>query len=127
MGRSRYSNKKTTLFNITFDSQGEADRYVRLRERAESGEITDLRVQPTFELQPKFRRGKKTIRAITYTADFEYLENGVRVVEDYKGKAKSRKGRKTRTAETPEFRLKAKMLQFKFPEIDFRVVTAEAA
>lgn len=127
MGRSRYSNKKTTLFNIIFDSQGEAERYARLRERAESGEITGLCVQPTFELQPKFKRGKKTIRAITYTADFEYVENGVRVVEDYKGKAKARKGKKARTTETPEFRLKAKLLQFKFPDIDFRVVTAEVA
>lgn len=128
MGKSRYYNRKVTLFNIVFDSQGEGERYLKLLDRQERGEIKNLTVQPRFVLQPSFKRGKKTIRKIEYIADFQYDENGVTVVEDYKGKAKKGKnGKKARTTETPEFRLKAKILQFKFPEIDFRVVTDEAA
>lgn len=45
------------------------------------GEISDLEEQVKFELIPK-QEGE---RAVTYTADFRYRENGQTVVEDSKG------------------------------------------
>jgi len=45
------------------------------------GLISDLEEQVKFELVPK-QEGE---RAVTYTADFRYKENGQVVVEDSKG------------------------------------------
>ena len=57
------------------------------------------------------------IRAITYTADFSYVEtqDGHPVVEDVKG------GKATQTA---VFKLKVKLLKNKYRLIDFRIVEA---
>lgn len=96
-----------------FDSAKEAGRYVELTLLARAGEISNLRLQPRYELQPSFKRGKKTVRKIEYVADFEYVENGVTVAEDVKG------GRGT---QTEVFRLKAKLFQFKYPSIELKVI-----
>lgn len=109
---SKYRNRKTTVDGVRFDSKAEAARYRELKLLQTGGLIRDLQLQPAFELQPKYRYNGKTVRAIKYIGDFSYLENGVRVVEDVKGKA------------TEVFKLKAKLFQFKYPDIDFRVVAA---
>ena len=84
-----------------------------LLERA--NKIKSLELQPKFELQPKYKNSKgQCIRAITYKADFSYIEThsevGKLIVEDVKG------------VETKEFKLKKKMLEYKFPDIDFRII-----
>jgi len=48
-------------------------------------------------------------RAITYTADFRYLENGASIVEDFKGR------------ETEVFKLKRKMFASRYPGHRFRI------
>lgn len=106
---SKYGNKKTVIDGITFDSQAEARRYEELCLLQRAGEITALRLQPKYELQPKFKRGKKTILPITYIADFEYLEGDKVVAEDVKG------------VKTQVFSLKAKMFQFRYPDIELRI------
>ncbi len=106
---SKYGNKKTVIDGIKFDSKAEARRYTELKVLERVGEITDLRLQPKYELQPKFKRGKKSIQAITYIADFEYREDGKLIAEDTKG------------VRTQVFTLKAKMFQFKYPDIELRV------
>ncbi len=113
---SKYGNKKTVIDGIKFDSKAEARRYGELKILERVGEITDLRLQPKYELQPKFKRGKKTILPITYIADFEYLEvkGGKVVAEDVKGGT---------ATQTPVFRVKAKMFQFKYPDIELRIVS----
>ena len=60
-----------------FASKAEARRGEELYLRMKAGEISDLRYQVKFELFDKPK--------ITYTADFAYLENGKRIVEDVKG------------------------------------------
>ena len=96
---------------IKFDSIAEGRRYKELKLLQQGNYITELKLQPKFELQAKYTNNKgKHIRAITYKADFSYIENGKLVVEDVKG------------METKEFKLKKKMLEYKFPEIDFKLV-----
>lgn len=108
---NKYRNIKTIVNGIKFDSKAEAERYIVLRTAQNNGEITDLKLQPQFQLQPKYINNKgKTIRAITYKADFSYYIRGTLIVEDVKG------------METKEFKLKKKMLEYKYPDIDFRLV-----
>lgn len=106
---SKYGNKKTTRHGVKFDSKAEANRYDELLLLERVGEISNLRRQPKYELQPKFKRGKKTIQAITYIADFEYCERGRVVAEDVKG------------VKTQVFSIKAKMFQFRYPDIELRI------
>ena len=104
---SKYHSKKTTIYGITFDSKREADRYCELRLLEMAGKIKDLRLQYQFILQPPFRKNGKSIRAITYVADFVYcdLERMRIVVEDVKG------------YKTKEYMLKRKMFEYKFPDL----------
>lgn len=72
---NKYRNRKTIVDRITFDSKAEANRYIELKMLEKSGYIKQLKLQPKFELQPKYKNNKgETIRAITYKADFSYIE-----------------------------------------------------
>lgn len=107
---SKYRAKKTIVDGITFDSKGEANRYKYLLLLEKSGTISNLELQPIYLLQDKFKVGAETIRAIKYVADFRYIENNSVVVEDFKG------------METVLFKIKRKLLLYKFKSIDFRVI-----
>ena len=104
---SKYRSKKIIIDGITFDSKRESDRYVELKLLERCGKIKDLELQHKFVLQPSFKKNGKTIRAITYIADFTYfdLERMRIVVEDVKG------------YKTEVYRLKKKMFEFVFPEL----------
>lgn len=112
--RNKYGARKVKLDGFTFDSQAEADRYVQLKLMERAGEIGDLQVHPRYELVEAFtdRDGRRQ-RAVTYVADFAYMEAGQPVVEDVKG------GKAT---QTPVFKLKAKLFLRRYPEIAFRIV-----
>lgn len=93
----KYRNKKITIDGITFDSQKEAYRYKELCLMQQSGMIQDLKTQVKYILIPAQRepdtigkkggvhKGKLIERECAYIADFEYMENGKKVVEDTKG------------------------------------------
>lgn len=110
MTYKKYRNKKTTIDGITFSSKGEANRYCELKLLERAGLISDLQLQPKFELQPKFKKDGKTIRAINYIADFQYVENGQIVVEDFKGVI------------TKEFSIKKKMFEYRYRDLELRIV-----
>ena len=103
---SKYYSRKTTIYGITFDSKKEADRYCELRLLEMAGKIRELKRQVQFVLQPTFKKNGKTIRAITYVADFEYydIEKGKYIVEDVKG------------YKTKEYKLKKKMFEYRYPD-----------
>lgn len=110
---NKYRNRKTVLGGICFDSKREAERYAELNILLKAGGIKDLILQPKFELQGKFRCRNKSYPAITYKADFQYIETatGTVVVEDVKG------------METEAFKLKKKLFLRKYgDEYDFRIV-----
>jgi hypothetical protein len=83
---------------------------LKFLERA--GKIKDISLQHKFELQPSFKKNGKTIRAITYIADFVYfdLERMVNVVEDVKG------------YKTKEYLLKKKLFEYKYPYLTIKEV-----
>lgn len=84
--RSKYHNKKTVVNGIEFDSKKEANRFFELRLFEITGKIKDLQRQVKFELIPSQRiDGKVVERSCCYVADFVYMQDGKKVVEDTKG------------------------------------------
>lgn len=78
--RSKYGAVKTVVDGMTFASKREARRYLELKTLQAAGKISGLGMQPTFTLTME---GGKNVGV--YKADFVYLEDGVKVVEDCKG------------------------------------------
>ena len=116
----KYNNKKTVVDNIEFDSKKEAQRYLVLKDAEANGIISNLELQPKFELIPAIREEyvehlktkdkvkTRTVQlAITYTADFRYLKDGKNIVEDVKASPKM-------AALDPKFLLKEKMFRYFF-------------
>lgn len=114
----KYKNKKTEYNGIVFDSKKEKDRYLLLKEAEEKGVIQNLTLQPKFELIPsiketyikklktKEKECERTVQlAITYTADFSYNKDGVKVIEDVKPSPK---------VLPKEFCLKLKLFRWKY-------------
>lgn len=86
---SKYNAKKISLNGQTFDSKREFERWCELSLLQRGKAITDLKRQVKFELIPaqKDENGKVIERAVTYIADFTYIDRktGRTVVEDAKG------------------------------------------
>ncbi len=101
----KYKNKKTTINGITFDSLKEARRYQELKLLERAGVIKDLELQKEFELQPSYKKNGRTVRKISYIADFCYYENGKYVVEDVKSEV---------TSKDKTYRLKRKIFEYKY-------------
>ena len=112
--KSKYGNKKVTVDGYTFDSIAEMERYKQLKLMAQAGAISDLQLQPRYELQRGFTdsAGVKH-RAITYVADFAYSEGGFRIVEDVKG------------AITKEYAIKKKLFLYRYFDLTFREIKAK--
>ena len=94
--RNKFGAKKTVLDGITFASRAEAQRYADLKLLERIGEITELELQPAFDLVVN---GHKVCR---YIADFRYRKaaTGEAVVEDVK----------SAPTRTPEYRIKRKLM-----------------
>ena len=98
---SKYHSRKITRDGLTFDSVKEYRRFCELSLLEKAGAITNLRRQVKFILIPHqketiVRNSEKTgkrlqdecrviERECSYIADFVYIENGKKVVEDTKG------------------------------------------
>lgn len=94
--RNKFGAKKTVLDGITFASRAEAQRYTHLKLLERIGEISELELQPSFDLVVN---GHKVCR---YIADFRYrvIATGEIVVEDVKSSP----------TRTPEYRIKRKLM-----------------
>lgn len=99
--KGKFNNKKMETPDGVFDSKGEWERWLFLKEAERNGQIFDLKRQITFTLIPtqyrteivQLKTKTKEVervaeREITYTADFLYFKKpggyGL-VVEDFKG------------------------------------------
>lgn len=82
-----------------FDSRKEEKRWNELQLMQFMGLISNLERQVPYELVPK-QAGE---RAVTYRADFRYIENGETVVEDVKSPA---------TRHLAEYVIKRKLLRW---------------
>lgn len=103
--KNKYGNVKTEYDGFTFDSKKEAARYAELKMLEKAGAIRGLERQVVFELQPGFRgKDRKWIKPITYVADFVYVRDGEKIIEDVKSPA---------TRKDAAYRLKKKMMAFR--------------
>lgn len=105
----KYHNKKIVIDGIKFDSIREGKRYQELKLLERAGIIDNLELQKEFELQPSYKKNGKTVRKISYLADFCYYENGKYIVEDVKSKA---------TSKDKTYRIKKKIFEYKY---DFEI------
>ena len=111
MGCNKFKNKKTKIDGILFDSEMESHYYLYLKDLKEKGIVVDFELQPIYILQEGFIRNGKKIRPITYKADFRVVYiDGYEEVIDVKGVI------------TAEFKLKRKMLFYKYRDINFKCV-----
>lgn len=102
--RNKYNAKPVSVDGLKFDSRAEYERWLDLKSLQADGKITGLQLHPRFELQPAFTSASgQRYRAITYTADFEYMRDGVRVIEDVKG---------NKATQTRDFVLRWKILAY---------------
>ncbi len=104
--KNKYGNKKTVVDGIPFDSKREAVRYSELKLLEKSGAIENLKLQVPFELIP----ARADEKGVKYIADFVYIEDGRKIVEDSKG------------CKTKEYIVKRKLFKYQYPGIEFREV-----
>lgn len=111
--KPKYRNKKTQVDGHVFDSRLESERYIQLRMMQDGGLIRELELQPSFTLLPKYKNGDgKSIRAMSYVADFKYkLPDGEVVIEDVKG------------VKTQVYRLKKKLFEHKYAPLTIKEIT----
>lgn len=76
-----------TIDGILFASMKEARRYGQLKLLEKAGAITDLELQPKFDLRVYHFMQEHPLTVARYTADFRYWDkrNQTSVVEDAKG------------------------------------------
>lgn len=84
---NKYGAKKVVIDGEVFDSRKEYYRWCDLRLLERAGKISDLKRQVKYVLIPAQRdaTGKLIEREVSYIADFEYIDHGLKVVEDTKG------------------------------------------
>lgn len=117
--KSKYGNRRVEYMRMMFDSIGERDRYIYLKDCELRGEIKDLKCQVSYKLEIN------DVLICRYIADFEYrttpfdlspgsVNLSQVVVEDFKG------------VETAVFKLKAKLM-FAIYGVSVRVVKSPTA
>ena len=111
--REKYGRIKKTVAGITFDSTVEAEAWRILKLWEAAGAITELEVQPEFQLEPGFVIDGRKVRAIKYRADFMFVKDGRKTVVDVKG------------VQTQAFCIKAKLFKARFPQLVFEIWNRE--
>ena len=111
---NKYHNTKVYCKdeNVFFDSKKEHDHYHKLKLLERAKEISSLKLQPVFELQPSFKKNGKTYQKITYKADFTYFDNRLNkvIIEDVKG------------FKTDVYKIKKKMFEYKYSDLELREI-----
>jgi hypothetical protein len=113
-GYGRYGAKRTEYNGITFDSALEAKYYQeQIEPRLKDGTITDLILQPSFELIPSFTKNGKKYSSLTYIADFQFYDEKdcvIRII-DIKGDSNE------------VFDNKKKLFEFRYANFNLEVVS----
>lgn len=140
----KIAHKKTEVDGIKFDSKMEADYYIYLKELKASGEILDFKIQPAFELQPKYfvYEGKiisceegtedtyKEYDKLRKKHNKENPDNKINIVQaikyiadfDITYKDGTRKIVDTKGIKTADFKIKEKMFNFRYPLLSFECI-----
>ncbi len=103
----KYRNKKCEYEGIKFDSIREKNHYIKLKMLLNGGVIQDLQTQPKFVLLDKFECQGVKYRAVTYSPDFGYTQDGKKILVDVKSPI---------TRKEPRYIIKKKMFLSKYGE-----------
>lgn len=116
--KNKYHNNKVEYKGVAFDSKKELRFFLYLKDLEQSGIVREVKRQVKYTLQPAFKHNNKTIRAITYNADFTcvvcdvqrfkkainkdvYVKKGDKAIIDTKG------------FKTEVYKIKKKLMQYK--------------
>ena len=109
---SKIAKDKRTVNGHAFSSDLEYKYYIYLLAQQEQGIVSDIILQPKFILQEAYEKYGKKIRKIEYISDFEvHYSNGDIIIYDTKGMT------------TPEFILKQKIFDYKYPDQILKVIS----
>lgn len=115
MNKGRVSSRKIKFDGLEFASRSEMEVY---REYKLDPDIDLLGVQPKFTLQEGFSRNGKRHRAITYTADFDIIEDGREIIVEVKSVG-------TLKANSKSYSMRKKLFLKKFPDLLFREIIVD--
>jgi len=110
--KAKYRNVKTDR-QLTdgsvkkFDSSKEANYFDLLKQKERAKLISNLDLQPEFDIIPSVMHNGKTLRKIVYKADFSYIENGITYVIDVKG------------FRTSVYQIKKRLFLLQYPSVVF--------
>jgi hypothetical protein len=96
--RNKYNvaaKEDRTHGGIVFASKHEMMDFCELRMLEQAGVISDLKLQPRFKLPAD----------ITYVADFQYVRDGLTIVQDSKG------------VRTPVYKMKLRLFKSTYPHL----------
>lgn len=110
---NKYHNKKVYAYGRNWDSKKELARYEELRLLEKANVISDLEIQPKFLLIDTIRYNGKTYPKTYYIADFKYIQDGQKIVEDVKSEA---------TRKDKVYRLKIKLFLSEYSHILFKEI-----
>ena len=111
---NKYNAEVSMICRHKFDSKKEGQEYMRLLSKQQSGEIKAIELQPRFVLQESFEHAGIKYKEIVYVADFKVTDWDDHICYiDVKSKV---------TEKNAVYRLKRKLLLFKFPDIDFKEI-----
>jgi len=109
---SKMRNEKKVVNGITFDSALEATAYQVLRQWELAGAIEDLRMQPAFTLQERFKDAQgRTVNMMTYSADFRFYDRVAKRVRHIDAKGHI----------TQAFLKSMKQMKDKFPDVEIEL------
>jgi len=112
--KNKFNAHPVEVQGLKYASKAEEKRYRELVILYRVGAISELETQPKFVLQESFADNfGRHYRAITYTADFAYIQDGRQVVEDVKG------GKAT---QTQQFSIRWKWAIRQNPDIRFEII-----
>lgn len=106
---NKYHNKKIITPDGKFDSKKEYNEWCRLKLLEKAKIIEKLERQKEFVLIPTIYTKEETLRRTSYIADFFYYDLALKswVVRDSKG------------FPTPEYKIKKKLMLWRYPDIIF--------
>lgn len=114
---NKYHNEKIIVDEIKFDSKLEAKRYGQLKILEKAKEIKGLKRQVPYILIPEYIKNGKKVKPIKYLADFTYfdIKKNKLIIEDVKSVA----------TKTDTYKLKKKIFEWRFPDLEITEVTRE--
>lgn len=100
-----------------FDSLKEYARFQELKMLQRVGKVSEVERQVKLVIQEAFTYRDEHISEIFYRADFIYMKDGRKVVEDVKGFDVETQTYRT----TADFKLKWKLLKHRYPDYHFTI------